>query len=468
MGWLFRWVDLKCLCTVFCLWALISSVISGKAASRGSLQWHAEARQLEVRLERAPLNQVLADIGALTGIDVLVEPGMSERVSTSFSGLSLSQGLRRILGGTSFALIGGEDGRKKLYVYRRSMGAATQSLTAKAEEPTSKSRRIGNELIVTLDPNSPETIEEIAERLGAEVVGKIEGENAYRLRFKDDSSAETARESLASLDHVRVDDNFEVDIPTRLSSLNFGGSAPPRVRINPDAGDGQVVVGLVDTPIQADGVSNPDFLLPTVSVAGEGVPEFSEPTHSTTMAETMLRGLEMVEDGGQGSNVRILPVDVYGPEETTSTFQVAAGVMAAIDSGASIINLSLGGQETTPFLERLISDAHQQGVIFVGAAGNEPGTHNIFPAAYPEVVAVTSADRFGGVAPYANNGDFVDVMVPGHSYVTYHGETYLINGTSASAAYVSGITAGVAAASGLPPAQVEAQVRQTLPKPPGN
>jgi hypothetical protein len=454
--------------TVASLFLLLTCVV-GEAASAGLVRWHPATATLDASLNQAPLSKVLSDIGAMTGWDVMVEPGMRAVVSTRFNGLTINQALRRILGGLNFAVLQGErEGTKKLYIYQRSIGAATQSLLAGASEVHPKSRRIENEIIVTLDPDSPETIEEIAARLGAEVVGKIDGMNAYRLRFKDAAEAEAARTTLASSDYLDVSDNFEVDLPSRLASLNFGSSAPPRVRVNPDPDQEHVVVGLIDTSVQAEGVSASEFLLPTLSVAGEANPPLNEPTHGTTMAETLLRGLEMVDDGGVGSNVRILPVDVYGSEEITSTFQVAAGVLAAVDAGASIINLSLGGQETTPFLQNLISDAHQQGVIFVGAAGNEPGTHNIFPAAYPEVVAVTSADRSGSVAYYANNGNFVDVMVPGHSYVNFNGETYLINGTSASAAYVSGITAGVAASTGLPLNQVEAQIRQTLPKPPEN
>ena len=441
-------------------------VVDGLLAE-GRVEWDPVTASLEAHLTNAPLADVLADIGNLTGLEVMIEPGMRQRVSTRFEGLPLNQGLRRILGDLHFALLSGDNGSKRLVIYERSMKAATEALIPPGP-PEPEGRRIENELIVSLDPNSSESIEEIAERLGAEIVGKIETSNAYRLRWKDKASADAARRSLDALDQVDVADNYAYEIPSRLAALNFGQRTAPKVSPNSDPHQERVVVGLIDTLVQRDGLSSSDFLLPGISVAGEGVVTTSEPTHGTTMAETMLRGLDLVDDGGQGSNVRILPVDVYGNQETTSTFQVAAGVIAAIESGASIINLSLGGQEATPFLQDVIRHSHQQGIVFVGAAGNEPGTHDIFPAAYPEVLAVTSANRRGDVAGYANHGSFVDVMVPGHSYVNFKGETWLINGTSASAAYVSGITAGVAAASGLPMPEVEAQVRATLPRPPGN
>ncbi len=451
-------------CWIAVLLLGLQGVPHGSAAQ---LRWHDESHTLDANFDGEPLGKVLADLGALTGWEVFVEPGMTSAVFTRFEGLSVNQGLRRLLGDLNFAVVSGPSGANKLLIFRDSARAATQALHAAPAKAAYKSQRIGNELIVTLDPDSPETIEQIAARLGAEVVGKIDDLNTYRLRFKDDATADSARESLATVDYARVDDNYAVEVPDRLASLNFGNQPTPRVSATSNPNQEQVIVGLIDTPVQDDGTGIADFLLPTLSVAGEASPPLDEPTHGTTMAETLLRGMQMVNEGEGASGVRILPVDVYGPEEMTSTFQVAAGVVGAIDAGASIINLSLGGQDTTPFLQQIISSAHQQGIVFVGAAGNDAGTHNVFPAAYPEVVAVTSSDRFGGVASYANRGSFVDVMVPGHSFVHFNGESYIINGTSASAAYVSGITAGIAATSGLPASQVENQVRLSLPKPPG-
>ena len=65
-----------------------------------------------------------------------------------------------------------------------------------------------------------------------------------------------------------------------------------------------------------------------------------------------------------------------------------------------------------------------------------------YPAAYPDVIAVTAGDRKGNIAPYANRGSFVDVIAPGTSVVQFDNQSYLVSGTSASTAYVSGTAAG--------------------------
>jgi thermitase len=184
-------------------------------------------------------------------------------------------------------------------------------------------------------------------------------------------------------------------------------------------------------------------------------------SHGTSMAETILHGLNLAPKEPDGSSVRILPVDIYGGNPDTTTFDVAKGIYEAINSGATIINLSLAGDGDSLFLGRMIEEARKQGVLFFGAAGNEPTTIPTYPAAYPGVVAVTASDRRGQIAPYANRGSFVDVVAPGTSLVEFAGESFIVSGTSASTAYVSGAAAGYRA-NGQSADQVEATLREAL------
>ncbi|MCX6895504.1 MAG: S8 family serine peptidase, partial [Verrucomicrobia bacterium] len=166
-----------------------------------------------------------------------------------------------------------------------------------------------------------------------------------------------------------------------------------------------------------------------------------------------------------GGNVRILPVDVYGGNETTTTFNVASGIYRAVNAGANPINLSLTSAGDSAFLRQVIQQAHAQGVAFYAAAGNEPVTTPMYPAAYPEVVSVTAGNQSGSPANFANRSSTVDVVAPGGSVVCYDGQSWMVTGTSASAAYVSGKAAGAAANNpGAPAMQVQAAVVNALPK----
>src|SRR5439155_7515375 len=155
-----------------------------------------------------------------------------------------------------------------------------------------------------------------------------------------------------------------------------------------------------------------------------------------------------------------LPVDVYGGREATSTYDVGIGIYQAVNSGAQIINLSLGSQGDSPFMQKMIQSAHDQGVLFFAAAGNEPVATPTYPAAYPEVIAVTAGNSKGVIAPYANYGNFVDVIAPGSSIVNFQGQSWLVMGTSASTAYASGAAAALMDGCNRPSlAQVEWQIR---------
>jgi thermitase len=198
-------------------------------------------------------------------------------------------------------------------------------------------------------------------------------------------------------------------------------------------------------------------------VANGGPPAGSGPTHGLSMAATIVQGLASVKSNGKvGLAVRIQLVDVYGTNATTTTFDVANGIARAVNAGANPINLSLGTTGDSAFLHRVIENASSQGVIFFGAAGNEPVATPTFPAAYPEVVAVTAGDRQGHIASYANRGNFVKAMAPGASVVCYNGQSWLVQGTSTATAFARGVAAG-AAALGANAGQAAAAVTNNLP-----
>lgn len=180
-------------------------------------------------------------------------------------------------------------------------------------------------------------------------------------------------------------------------------------------------------------------MLPSVNVAGEPLSSATVPAHGTGMAQAILQAVSQKQ---QKTEWRVRPYNVYGPNEQANTFDVANGISRAIADGANPINMSLGTGGDSSFLHRVIQNGHKQGIVFVGAAGNEPTTAPTYPGAYPEVIAVTAGNADGTVASYANRGDFVDVLAPGQVRITFNGQTWVTTGTSVSTALVSGIAAG--------------------------
>ncbi len=153
------------------------------------------------------------------------------------------------------------------------------------------------------------------------------------------------------------------------------------------------------------------------------------------------------------TSVQILPVDVYGPNASTSTFDVASGITQAINGGANVLNLSLGSEGDSPFLRDLIKDAIAKKIAFFAAAGNEPVTTPFYPAAYSDLglFAVTAttgtfpptgAPQSPSLASYANRGTFINLAAPGTSFISFNGQQWYAVGTSSATAVASGMAAG--------------------------
>lgn len=409
--------------------------------------WNASERRVAADIDAWPLSRVLQRIAAATGWEVWVEPDTAHAVTAHFDRLEPAAALRRLLGDLNFALLPQVEGRPKLFVYRHSVEAATQLVRTPVDR---KTKPIDDELlVVTTVP-----IDALAKRLGARVAGRLDAVGAYRLRFDDEAAARKAR---AALEHdgdaTSVEGNLAIAPPGVLEPLAMSSPSPMRLEPDISPATDKVVVGLIDTAVQASGSAIAPFLQPGVALAGD-TPPFDGITHGTAMAETILDGIaRALADRGDGSRkvpVSIVPIDVYGGAEMTNSFDVARGLWEALDRHANVINLSLAGDHESALMQRIINLATDRGVLVFAAAGNTPGTVPTYPAADPSAIAVTAADAQGNVAPWANRGAFVDAIAPGANVVHFQDRAWFGIGTSFSTSWVSGWAAGFMSSARLP------------------
>ncbi len=438
---------------------LFAATVVANAAE--SLEWRTNENRVDAEIRTWDVTKLLEQIAAVTDWQIYLEPRTKHTVSTKFKGRPPGEALRLLLGELSFALLPQTNGPSKLFVFKTTLQEATQLIRAPDKSASKAAKPIPNELLVKLKPGA--SIEELAKKLGAKIIGRADGLNTYRLQFEDQDATDAARTALKSNNDVdNVDYNYPVFHEPAPDPLSF--SSTPGINLRPKVGgDGsRLIVGMIDTPIHPQGGVLDEFLLPTVSVVGNGKATGDQITHADSMSQTILRGIAAVTEGNDGSSVRILPVDVYGNSPSTSTWDVGMGILKAIESGGTIMSLSLGSEGDTTFLRQIIKNAHDQGVLFLAAAGNQPVTTPTYPAAYPEVIAVTAGNSSGQIAAYANRGSFVDIVAPGSTIVTYGGQTYLVSGTSASTAFAAGAAAGLADKSGRKSAEVAEMLRLML------
>ncbi|GAA0999300.1 type VII secretion-associated serine protease mycosin [Acrocarpospora macrocephala] len=146
---------------------------------------------------------------------------------------------------------------------------------------------------------------------------------------------------------------------------------------------------------------------------------------------------------------------------------LAVGIRYAVDHGAQVISMSLGGgegvQEGSPEEEDAVRYALGKNVVLIASAGNDGAGANRrnFPAGYPGVIAVGAVDERLRRAPFSNRHDYLSVVAPGTGIVSADGpDSYLIaDGTSSAAAFVAGVAALVRSRY---PALTALEVRQAI------
>jgi subtilisin family serine protease len=124
---------------------------------------------------------------------------------------------------------------------------------------------------------------------------------------------------------------------------------------------------------------------------------------------------------------------------------VAAGVVYAVDNGAQVINLSLGGSDDDALLRDAVGYAYVHGVLVTAAAGNSSyGDYDVlYPAVYDTSVAVAASTSGDYRASFSRYGPEVDLTAPGETiYSTGTGGSYYYSsGTSMATPHVSGLAA---------------------------
>lgn len=434
----------------------------GVVRADSAFTWNKEKNEVTADVRGLGVTNLLERVAHETGWEIFLEPGISHKSSAKFKNFSSGEALRMLLGDVNFALIPQTNAASRLYVFRTAINNATHQISnVKKKGTASGPKRVPNELIVRLKPG--QSIEEIAKALGATVVGSIPEINAYRLRFDDAADATDALVDLASNPGVAgVDFNYYLDKPEPVQGVVSSTGLPSQLRLSPAGDSSGLVVGLVDTAVQALDGDLDKFVIKRLSVAGEAAVDSGVPTHGTTMAESILRGMEAA--GNDSSAAKFVCVDVFGNNGTTTTFDLASGIVLAVNNGANWVNVSVGGSGSSTVLQNIVQTVTDRGIPIFAAAGNEPTGEPVYPAAYSDVVAVTALSR-GQVASYANNADFVDVAAPGSAVVYFQGRPYYVQGTSVSTAHTTGLAIGIAQKTGQTWGQIQPELLKSLAVP---
>ena len=171
---------------------------------------------------------------------------------------------------------------------------------------------------------------------------------------------------------------------------------------------------------------------------------------------------------GIAYDAQIMPVKVLGDDGRGAFLSVANGIRYAVDNGANVLNLSLGGPVGSSELEAAVEYASSKGAIVVMAAGNDGDSTTMghFSAVYATNwgLAVGAVDQYNQMASFSNRAggeEIAYVNAPGVSvYSTFLNNNYpSLSGTSMATPHVTGVVALMLSANG---SLTDGQVRQII------
>jgi hypothetical protein len=303
-------------------------------------------------------------------------------------------------------------------------------------------KHVPNELLIKVKPGTD--VDALAKSLGAKVIGRMDKNGLYLLQFNDADATDAALAQLQMNSDVQSVgyNNYYDPPPSPQGMASLGAPAIPQT-LNPPPASGKVVVGLVDTSLNAQslGAGASQFILPQVNVA-DGSSSDAGPTHADAMASLILQAIANSTQSS-GTSVQIQPYNVYGSSETATTWNVAQGFTDAVNAGDNPINLSLGSSDDSPTLDILIAQAKQDGITVFAASGNTPTDSPYYPAADSGAIAVTALAQPGQLASYANTwADPTMMALPGTAVFGFENNNWEVEGTSAATAFASGTFAG--------------------------
>lgn len=289
-------------------------------------------------------------------------------------------------------------------------------------------------------------LENFLKRAGDKVrlMGRLDALNALRIGFSDPADLAWLLDGEAEASFV-----FPVDIPNpgegtaQAGAVALGAGLLDWLGITGDNstwGSG-VRIAVLDTGV----VSSSAFgsKISWINLVDLPVDLSQQSGHGTAVASMIIGQNPLtpgVAPGAEIISVRI--ADDFGQSDS---FLLAKGIVAAVDAGARLINISMASFGDSVLVRNAIEYARAAGSLIVAAAGNNGIDRVSYPAANDGVIAVGAVDALGNHLDFSNTGSQIDISAPGFGVnAAWTGnQAASVSGTSFSAPIIVGVIAAV-------------------------
>jgi subtilisin family serine protease len=313
-------------------------------------------------------------------------------------------------------------------------------------------RAVKNELVAEIDGAlSNADADELARRHGLERLASqsfpLLGSTIGLFRIVDNRPVDTVRRELAADGSVRsVQLNYRYFLQDQKKPAIEGDAAQYAVaqlrlpRAHAVVRGMNVTIAVIDSGIDAKHPELANSIADSFDALGS---KEGPHTHGTGIAGAIVAHARLM---GSAPEARLIAIRAFGSgakgAESTS-YVILRGLNYAAEHGAQIINMSFAGPKD-PLIERGIAATAARGILMVAAAGNAGAkSPPLYPAANPNVIAVSGTDAEQKLFAASNRGNHIAISAPGADiFLPAPDEKYQItSGTSFSAAYISGVAA---------------------------
>ncbi len=202
----------------------------------------------------------------------------------------------------------------------------------------------------------------------------------------------------------------------------------------------RVVVAVIDSGID-DG--HPELVGAVAQKFDTLAAEEKPHVHGTEMAGAIASHGRLLGVAPRASLLAVRAFSANAGAGEGTTFRILRGLDWAAGQSARVINMSFAGP-ADPALAEALARARKRGIVLVAAAGNAgPKSPPLYPAADPNVIAVTATDADDKLFGAANRGSHIAVAAPGVDILVPAPDANVsfTSGTSVAAAHVSGLAA---------------------------
>jgi hypothetical protein len=337
---------------------------------------------------------------------------------------------------------------------RRTVIADEPMPTFRRGERTAKARGDGEAVLEGALPGERilvfkdrKALEDFLKRAGGSVrvMGRIDVLNALRVGFSSYDDLAGLLDGSEQASFV-----FPVDIPVPKDGTVQPGAVPLGDRLlawlgvkgdNLNWGNG-VRIAILDTGV----ASSSAFSSKIYSINLVDLPaDLSLQNGHGTAVASMILGRDPMAPGVAPGTEMVISVRIANDLGQSDSFMLAKGIIAAVDAGAQLINISMASVGDSALVRSAIEYARSAGALIVAAAGNNGLDRVSHPAANEGVIAVGSVDALGNHLDFSNSGSQIDVSAPGYGLnAAWTGDQFAsVSGTSFSAPIVLGAIAAV-------------------------